>query len=191
MQVRCLGLSAVELGAIAERLRGFHKTRQHPAGQSLRYGTQTRGRLFERNDEQVGLLRAAIRRVVDAFWQQLPPYDASHPVLRHRGLSPEFAGSWSVRLTSGGFHVPHIHPRGIYSSAYYIALPEISEYSQEGWLELGRPPPDLGLDCGPVKSIRPQVGHLALFPSTLYHNTVPFQSGERLSVAFDLTIEKT
>ena len=56
----------------------------------------------------------------------------------------------------------------------------------EGWLELGRPPADLRLDLGPVTSLRPREGYLALFPSTLYHGTTPFAQGRRMTVAFDI-----
>jgi len=47
-------------------------------------------------------------------------------------------------------------------------------------------PPDLGLDLPPLRTIEPQPGYLALFPSTLYHGTTPFGSAERMTVAFDV-----
>jgi hypothetical protein len=36
--------------------------------------------------------------------------------------------------------------------------------------------------------IRPHVGRLALFPSTLFHGTRPFSAGERMTVAFDVVL---
>ena len=39
----------------------------------------------------------------------------------------------------------------------------------------------------PAVVIRPDVGDLVLFPSSLYHRTIPFDSEkERLSLAFDV-----
>ena len=75
------------------------------------------------------------------------------------------------------------------SSACYIALPPSlgSEASRDGWLELGRPPVELGLDLEPLAAIEPRPGRLALFPSYLYHGTRPFRDGERLTIAFDVT----
>ena len=92
-----------------------------------------------------------------------------------------------MRLVGSGFHVNHIHPEGVISSACYIALPELAEQDGDrpGWLELGRPPVELGLDLAPLAAIEPRVGRLALFPSYLFHGTRPFAAGERLTVAFD------
>ena len=100
------------------------------------------------------------------------------------------AGSWSVRLSSQGFHVNHIHPEGVLSSACYISLPPTmgSDESRDGWLELGRPPAQLGLALEPLAAIEPRPGRLALFPSYLFHGTRPFAAGERLTVAFDVVV---
>ncbi|MBK9588986.1 MAG: hypothetical protein IPO50_10640 [Sphingomonadales bacterium] len=34
--------------------------------------------------------------------------------------------------------------------------------------------------------IEPKPGRLVMFPSTMWHGTVPFDAGERLTVAFDV-----
>ena len=41
-----------------------------------------------------------------------------------------------------------------------------------------------------VHVIEPAAGHLALFPSTLYHGTTAFSAGERMTVAFDVVARK-
>ena len=38
----------------------------------------------------------------------------------------------------------------------------------------------------PCRKIEPKPGHLVLFPSWMWHGTVPFTQGERLTVAFDV-----
>jgi hypothetical protein len=90
-----------------------------------------------------------------------------------------------VRLTGGGFHVAHIHPHGVLSSACYFAVPQPSA-PQEGWLEIGGPPTGLDLPLDPLVRIEPRAGRVALFPSFMYHGTRPFSGGERLTVAFDV-----
>ena len=45
---------------------------------------------------------------------------------------------------------------------------------------------ELGLDLPPIRLIEPKPGRLVLFPSTMWHGTVPFAAGERLTVAFDV-----
>ena len=183
-----LGLDPAELAATATVLRQLHWTRAHPIGQSLRGGTQTRGRLFWRKEPELVRLAAALSAAVTKHVAALPARDPTHPLLRHRDAEMAFAGSWSVRLTSSGFHVNHIHSEGVLSSACYISLPETigDGSSRDGWLELGRPPAELGLTLEPLATIQPRLGHVALFPSFLFHGTRPFHGGERLTVAFDV-----
>jgi tetratricopeptide (TPR) repeat protein len=174
---------------LSEVLRGLHHARAHPIGQSLRGGTQTRGRLFGRLEPAIQTLGAAISAAVARHVMALPAADARHPLLRDRDRKPVFSGSWSIRLLQGGFHVAHIHPGGRLSSACYIALPDgIDAPDRPGWLEVGGPPSELGLDLPPLHMIRPHVGRLALFPSTLFHGTRPFSAGERMTVAFDVVL---
>ncbi|HEX8621344.1 MAG TPA: putative 2OG-Fe(II) oxygenase [Allosphingosinicella sp.] len=179
-----LGLAGLD--ALAERLRALHRTTHQPLEQSLRGGTQTQGNLFSRIDPEIRSLRAAIVAAVEAHVAQLPPPEAGHPLLdAPRESRVRFAGSWSVRLPGGGHHANHIHPAGWFSSAFYVALPaEIPEPA--GWLTLGVPQAELGIDLPPIRRIEPKPGRLILFPSTLWHGTVPFEAGERLTVAFDV-----
>lgn len=172
----------------ASELRRLHKSSAMPLGQSLRGGTQTRGILFHRTEPIFRELRKAILQTVSAYRTNLPDLDRNHPLLRHRDRQWDLAGSWSVRLTGGGdHHTAHIHPQGIISSALYLVVPEAaSGPAQEGWLEIGRPKQDLGLELPPIDTIKPVEGYLALFPSTVYHGTTPFASAERMTVAFDI-----
>ena len=58
--------------------------------------------------------------------------------------------------------------------------------AKEGWLEIGRPPPELKVDLPPLRLEEPRPGKLVLFPSYVFHGTRPFGAGERLTVAFDV-----
>ncbi|GGD49462.1 tetratricopeptide repeat protein [Erythrobacter arachoides] len=173
------------------RLHDLHDSASFPLGQSLRGGTQTRGLLFDRHEPEFAALHGAIRDTLDDYRNNLPPHDAAHPLLKHRDRQWHVTGSWSVRLSHGGdHHAPHLHPEGIVSSACYCELPgeaAMATHERAGWIELGRPAPDLRLDLQPIVSLEPVEGHLALFPSTLYHGTRPFPRGRRMTVAFDAT----
>jgi len=191
MRMVALPDAARVLDAAIPLLHRLHDGSALPLGQSLRGGTQTRGQLFARAEPQLGVLHDALMIAVEEYRSGLPPVDPAHPLLRHRGTTWSITGSWSVRLAGGGDrHTAHIHPQGIVSSALYceIAGEFGSEDDQAGWLELGRSPPDLRVDLPPLASFRPRPGHLALFPSTLYHGTRPFAQGRRLTVAFDVTV---
>jgi tetratricopeptide (TPR) repeat protein len=185
-----LGLSGTELADLAGVLRTLHSARSHPVGQSLRGGTQTRGALLARPEPEIAKLGSALSEAVRAHIANLPPADPHHPLLRHRKSDLAFGGSWSVRLAGDGFHVAHIHPGGVISSACYIALPERlgADDAREGWLEVGRPPPELNVDLPPMTMVEPRPGRLVLFPSYVFHGTRPFRAGERLTVAFDVVV---
>ena len=168
-------------------LEQIHAKATFPIGQSLRGGTQTRGILFNRKEPELAALRDAIMATLDEYRAGLSTADPQHPLLRLANAPWTLAGSWSVRLTGGSdHHASHTHPQGLLSSALYLLLPPTDDAHGEGALELGRPPPDLRLDLPPLHVIRPEEGHLALFPSTLFHGTTPFAKGARMTVAFDV-----
>ena len=177
------------LDVLSATLRSLHRAKGEYLDQSVRGGTQTDGPLLSRVDPVVRKLRSAIVEAVEGYVEQLPPIDPEHPLLRHRrDRRIRFAGSWSVRLRGGGRHANHVHPQGWISSALYVSLPERSaaEPEDSGWLTLGQPQESLGLDLPPRRRIEPVVGRLVLFPSYMWHGTVPFSHGERLTVAFDV-----
>ena len=183
---------ALEDGGVLEEARAFlrdlHRKAALPIGQSVRGGTQTRGRLFQREEPVIARLHDAIMATLERYRSELPPRDASHPILRHRDDPWKLTHSWSVRLVGAGYHTSHIHPLGILSSALYLIVPDsVDDDGAPGHLEIGRPPPDLRTGLGPMVTIRPSVGHLALFPSSLYHGTRDFEEGERMTVAFDVS----
>jgi len=186
-----LGLNEDDFAKVIGLLDRLHDASTMPVGQSVRDGSQTRGGLFDRHEPEIALLEESFRRAVQAYRDQLPPRDDSHPLLRHRDSSWRFAGSWSIRVFEGGRHTEHIHPIGIVSSAaYFVVPPAGSEDPRAGWLELGRPPPDLRLDLPPVTAIEPKPGECALFPSTLYHGTRRFSGGKRMTVAIDIHLDR-
>jgi hypothetical protein len=97
-----------------------------------------------------------------------------------------FGDSWSSRLRDCGFHVNHIHPGGWISSCYYVGLPEAvkDETEKQGWIKFGEPSFNVGL--GMRRAIQPQAGRLVLFPSYMWHGTIPFrEDAARTTIAFD------
>ena len=79
------------------------------------------------------------------------------------------------------------------SSAFYVSLPPSVGSSpaggpQPGHIQFGQPPLELALDLLPRRVLRPAPGTLALFPSYMWHGTVPFEDRQpRLTIAFDMT----
>lgn len=180
------------LATLKATLDDLHKARREPVNQSLRGGSQTPGRLFGRPDPVIDDAQAAISRAVERHIAALPD-DAGHPFLARKKRSVYFIGSWSVKLWSAGRHINHFHPQGWMSSAYYVSLPssmtaQTTDTDRSGWIQFGQPPEDLGLDLAPRRYIRPKAGWVALFPSYMWHGTVPFEDDEpRITIAFDMT----
>jgi tetratricopeptide (TPR) repeat protein len=170
---------------LRETLEAMHTVQMHPAEQSLRGGTQTRGNLFHRRIPEIQSLSAEIRRAVADQIAALPD-DPTHPFLSRKSASVDFSASWSVRLASEGFHINHIHPMGWISSALYIDLPANLD-EKSGALTFGVPDAAYGVDLQPRRVEVPSVGKLVLFPSYFWHGTLPFQNEQhRLTVAFDV-----
>jgi hypothetical protein len=186
VQIHDLGRRLPSLEVLADRLRSLHARSGRFLDQSVRGGTQTDGPLLSRVDPEIRALRSAIVEAVEEYRATLPPPDPTHPMLRRpRTGTIRFAGSWSVRLKGAGFHSQHVHPQGWISSAFYIAVPE-GLRGEEGWLTLGEPQAELGTRLPPIRRIQPKPGQLILFPSMMWHGTLPFPAGERLTVAFDV-----
>jgi len=173
---------------LAETLSALHVAKSHPVDQTLRHGTQTFGRLFQRTEPVIQKLKAAIEEALRTYIAGLEA-DPEHPFLRHAGQPWRFSGSWSIRLHDQGYHFSHYHPEGWISSAYYVALPDsvADPQTREGRLHFGVPVVKPPSEVAPAKEIQPKIGTLALFPSYCWHGTVPFSATEpRLTAAFDV-----
>jgi hypothetical protein len=182
--------------ALAAELRALHHDRAAPVDQTLRQGTQTFGDIFEQGHPHVDAIKCRIAEAIDLYLQSLPS-DAAHPLLSRRAGSWRFCDSWSSRLARGGFHTHHVHPHGWISAVYYVAVPQCvdrpsnsgprADDSREGWLQLGQSNLGLGPLDVPSQFVQPKAGRLALFPSYVWHGTVPFhEDAERLTIAFDI-----
>jgi uncharacterized protein (TIGR02466 family) len=173
-------------------LRAMHDTVQAPISQTLRHGTQTRENLFDRPHTPaiVRLLGQHVMAATRRFAADLD-WDLDHPFLRRKGMPLDWAGSWSVWLRDQGHHIDHLHPQGWLSGSYYVEIPDCvtDEEAKPGWITFG------GVKLGPngvslpwEKAVQPKPGRLVLFPSYMWHGTIPITGdAERVTVAFDIS----
>ena len=161
---------------LGEALDAIHGPLTHQVGQSLRHGSQTMRSLQDYPDPAIRALFTAIDAPI-----------RNHIVAIGDGVQDYgFGGAWSVRLNSGGFHINHIHPEGWLSSAFYVRVPGKME-GQQGWLKFGEPGPPTSPPLAPDHLVKPEPGLMVLFPSNMWHGTVPFIADDkRLSCAFDI-----
>lgn len=174
------------LADLAAALNRIHLYSRHPATQSLRHGSQTTYRLTGSDDS-----------VIQAFFRALDKPIREHIAHLGQGTDPlrsrntgdyRIEGAWSVRLNPGGFHKDHFHPEGWLSSAFYVETPDTALDSEEkqGWIRFGQPPFRTVPALPAEHFVRPRPGRLVLFPSYMWHGTVPFTTDERrMTIAFD------
>jgi len=174
-----------ELNASLDRV---HPRSRELIDQSLRGGTQTPGHLFPAGLPLVTKLKQRIDEAVARYIAELGE-DTGHPMLSRRARRFGYSGSWSSRLHDSGFHVNHFHPDGWISSCYYVSLPNAvtDRTAMQGWLKFGEPAFDVALKNPIRRTIQPVEGRLVLFPSYVWHGTVPFHDkAARTTIAFDV-----
>jgi uncharacterized protein (TIGR02466 family) len=171
---------------LGKSLKILHPYGQHPTNQSLRHGSQTMHLLTGSDDPAVRAFFQAIDAPVREHIAKLGK--GTDPLRRRNTGDYHIQGAWSVRLRSGGFHRDHFHPQGWLSSAFYVEVPEAVERDdKQGWIRFGQPPFITDPPLPPDHYIKPKPGRLVLFPSYMWHGTVPFTTDEaRMSIAFDV-----
>ena len=185
-----LNLKPDFLSELACVLRGLHTYEKPYLEQSVRGGTQTNRNLFFNPDPHIQTVRRAATEAVGDYKSDLTFRDDDHPLLSNVPEQTRFSGAWSVALAEQGYHSIHTHVLGWLSSALYISLPSKEDLGAfpAGQLSVGDAPPELGLDLEAYKVVEPKAGQLVLFPSYTWHGTTPFESGERLTIAFDVSV---
>jgi len=173
--------------ALLETLLELHKFAQCPLDQSLRLGSQT-SMDIKRSDDPV--LKSFFEALNDPISEYIGSMKAGaqHPLLSRKNEKFHLSGAWSVKLGPMGNHVSHVHPEGWISSAYYVDVPEqvSGAEDREGWIYFGAPPFKVPNASTPEHYIEPKPGCLALFPSYMWHGTVPIKSGMRVTIAYDV-----
>ena len=161
--------------AIAERKQG-----------RLVYGMQSAGNLLLRREASFQQLAALIRQKVAEYRQHFA--SSREEIIQAFPRRIEFTSSWYLRMQQGGYLTSHIHEEGWISGCVYLKLPERSN-AHEGSFAYSTDGDDYPRlhDDFPSRIVDQQVGDLVLFPSSLFHRTIPFHSAqERVCVAFDV-----
>lgn len=178
------GWSSLEayIADVAAALKQVHAFREHPFGQSLRHGGQAPWIQYLPYPALQALPRAIdgpIRRRLAALGY------GDDPVRARNRNDYALQGMWSVQLHPGGYHVDHVHQEGWLSSACYIET--VPSVGREGWIRFGQPGVKTHPSLEAEHYIEPRPGMLVLFPSYMWHGTVPFSGDRRrLTFAFDL-----
>lgn len=188
-----VGLQEQQIDELVDLMTHLHSVSNPYLEQSVRKGTQTDLLLFARQEKAIQDLVALTKPKIMDYIRDLPPHDATHPLLGRKRDSAlngniKFSGSWSVKLVKKGHNVSHTHPKGWISAVLYLKVPNKNQLgpAPNGFLQFGTPPRNLQLELEHYHQEAPEPGKLVLFPSTTWHQTQPFNDGERIVIAFDV-----
>lgn len=159
----------------------------HPLDQSLRFGAQTSRSLLTDPHPLIQRFLACLQAPIQTYRDALSA-DAEHPLLSRNHAGAALSGCWAVRLQRRGHHLNHVHPSGWISAACYVHAPaEVDDLQRRsGWIKFGEPRyPVPGITV--ERMIQPRAGTLVMFPSYLWHGTLPLTGDEpRVTVGFDV-----
>ena len=179
-----LGHSELFLKELLEELNS-RKTQWSPSGRTTRNGYRTKNDLFNHPSPKLQKLEKIIHKELKCFHEDFSSVDIN--MITHWPQETNVSG-WYVRLVKNGHQVSHIHPNGWVSGVIYLKTIE-NPNETEGAIEFGLHGfnyPVLKHDH-PKKLHQPNNGDIVLFPSSLFHQTVPvIQDAERCVIAFDL-----
>jgi uncharacterized protein (TIGR02466 family) len=150
-------------------------------------GVQSSGNLFKRSEDSFRELAECVKRVIQRYQANFADVDCVF--VNDFPTEYEFASSWFVKMKKGGHLTSHIHEEGWVSGALYLSLPTQKQHEHEGSIEVSTHGDNYPQkhDNFPSKAIAPEVGDIVMFPSSVFHRTIPFSSDEeRICVAFDL-----
>ena len=148
--------------------------------------------LFDHEDPILDVLKLSLADTINKYISELP-VDPNHPFLASKPDNYSI-DIWANFLGPKNYQSSHIHNQGWLSGVYYVSTNEMSKIegdSNAGWIEFNRPGYGLPLLGGEkfLRKIKPEPGLVILFPSYVWHGTIPFSAGgERISIAFDVHI---
>ena len=155
-----------------------------PSSKTTKKGFQTIGNLFKKDKFEIKSLIKIIEKTIILYKKR---FSNSKDLIIKKWPNKSILNAWYVKLIQQGYQNSHIHPDGWISGVFYLKVPKFIN-RQDGSIKLTID----GYDY-PVNKILPSLVYspkdfdLILFPSSLFHRTIPFKSKKtRHVIAFDL-----
>jgi hypothetical protein len=152
---------------------------------TTKFGYQGSNDFFEIRSENVSFLENIVSKAVDEYHVKFS--NEKNSFIKLWPGKYKIVG-WYNRLIKNGYQKSHIHAGGWLSGVIYLKTIKSLD-NEEGAIEFGLHGYDYPiLDHGyPRKLHKPKQGDIVLFPSSLFHRTIPFtMDTERCVVAFDI-----
>ena len=151
----------------------------------LSNGYQTSGNLFLIENNFTDEIQKAIRLEIERY--RINFENSQEGLIRKWPIDYSLYG-WLICMKSGGKLSPHIHKNGWLSGSIYINVPSNSK-NDSGKLvvAIGEDSDVTNSRQNSKKVIDVVTGSMVLFPASLMHHTIPFESEEeRIVLAFDV-----
>lgn len=151
----------------------------------LTNGIQTYGNLFEIAPDLTKEIKKIIHLEVDKYRFNFK--DSDEGLIKNWPTNYSIS-SWLINMKSGGELRPHMHEEGWISGSIYINVPPKQKTNSGNLVVCIEDEQFLKKGVKNQESIIEVVtGSLVLFPSSLLHYTIPFESKEnRIVLAFDI-----
>ena len=148
-------------------------------------GNQTSGNIFDIKSDDTKEIQNIIRVEIEKY---LAKFKTSEEGLIKKIPTNYSLYGWLISMKSGGNLKPHIHTEGWLSGSIYISVPrKLNVDSGNLVVSLGEENDAIGTRKNEKKTINVVTGSMVLFPASLMHYTIPFESEEeRIVLAFDV-----
>ncbi len=152
----------------------------------LNNGIQTVGNLFLLDYPFIKSIKKALEMKIEQYKQKFK--HSEQGFITHWPKNYELR-SWMISMKSGGFLKQHNHEYSWITGSYYIQIPKYNNNDDSGKIAFSYQGPrfpnkekNFNLT---IKNIEDR--DICIFPSSLFHHTIPFQSEkERICFVFDL-----
>jgi tetratricopeptide (TPR) repeat protein len=151
----------------------------------LTNGSQTPGNLFNIERDSTNEIEKIIRIEIEKYRTY---FNNSEEGLIKKWPAEYILRAWLINMKSGGKLRPHMHEDGWISGSIYINVPTKTK-TNSGNLVICIDDQDYLVDGKTLheKIIDVTTGSMCLFPASLLHYTIPFESDqERIVLAFDV-----
>ena len=155
-----------------------------PSSKTTRKGFQTTGNLFKKDKFEIKSLIKIVEKTIILYKKK---FSNSKDLIIKKWPNKSSLNAWYVKLIHQGYQNSHIHPDGWISGVFYLKVPKLTN-GQDGSIKLTLDGYDYPANKRLLSLVHsPKDFDLILFPSSLFHRTIPFKSNEtRHVVAFDL-----
>jgi Tfp pilus assembly protein PilF len=163
------------------------QSKWQPPNQSANGGFQTVGNLFKYPNLNILTLKEIILNEIDLYYKKFQNEDCAF--IKKWPAEKNITG-WHIMLKEQGYHNFHIHQSGWLSGVIYLkVVPSLDK--NEGAITFSVAGSNISNSNLPEIIHSPAVGDIVLFPSSLYHGTIPFSTDtDRIVVSFDLKPRK-